>query len=639
MLVFSLTVISISPIFADHSPDTPTNFAIDFDSVNGTHVPLSWTAPSGSLGNYTLQGALETSVGIYSDFMTIEDKTIWHNVTSFDLDTSGAPVTGVYYKLRLIATHGSEVSAASTEVFGGNIPDNPSVFNSIEDFKSGRAFADAESFQAMQEFIGIMKFGANTDFDHATKFATGQNFTEAQSFDSYQYFDDDTDFTELAQTFLQGTTFGDGTTFKSDGTQSLPSGTIPSFGLMLDSHTCTTSTCQPTDASKYLEPGELLSTGVDPAATFTKVQPNDTTLSIDGLGLTMNFESITTTGTVKADLMDPLLVPFSDTSDNPGKVTMGTTNNGTVETIGNIIDLTPEESKSGGTPASFSGTITITLPYQEGNIPSGVSESELTMLHYDNGDWKTENDCTIDTINNKITCTVTSLSPFGIGGPGLSNASGSNKGNCDTHVLGNNSSLRIYEISYDVDTSKVQVQAYSTCGSITAKISTPSGQSILGLSTDQPLIHSNVAVYSGFLDESDEKFNVSIQNKRDSFDETFYIYDKSISKQYSGDTGYTSQQQGTALPTVASKQTTVTSEPSITQIVQTIEEPIVMETKKQIIDKTLETSKVQSIGYTPEPVTDEEIKPKCGVGTKLVDGICKIIKTDEPKFCFLFWCW
>ena len=213
---------------------------------------------------------------------------------------------------------------------------------------------------------------------------------------------------------------------------------------------------------------------------------------------------------------------------------------------------------------------------------------------------------------------------------------GGGKNNCDSNGFGNNNSLRVYQVTYNIKTYEVQVQAYSTCGSVSAKMTTPMQQSVLGLSTEQTLLDDRVAIYSGFLDESDEKFNIAIQNKRHSFSETFYINDKSIIKKYTGETGYTSEQQGTALPTITSEQTTVVSEPSVTQIVQTIDESIPIE--KQILDEPLKTPKLQSIGYTPEPVA-EEIKPHCGVGTKLVDGICKIIKTDEPKFCFLFWCW
>ena len=75
----------------------------------------------------------------------------------------------------------------------------------------------------------------------------------------------------------------------------------------------------------------------------------------------------------------------------------------------------------------------------------------------------------------------------------------------------------MYQISYDTLTHEVQVHAYSTCGSIQTKMTTPMQQSILGLSTDQPLLDDRIVVYSGFLDESDEKFNISVQNKRDSF--------------------------------------------------------------------------------------------------------------------------
>ena len=217
-----------------------------------------------------------------------------------------------------------------------------------------------------------------------------------------------------------------------------------------------------------------------------------------------------------------------------------------------------------------------------------------------------------------------------------SSGGGGGKNNCDSNGFGNNNSLRVYQVTYNIKTYEVQVQAYSTCGSISTKMTTPMQQSILGLSLEQTLLDDKIVIYSGYLDESEEKFNISVQNKKQSFDETFYIHDKSIIKKYTGETGYTSEQQGTALPTVTSEQITVVSEPSVTQIVQTIEESIPIE--EQILDEPLETPKVQSIGYTLEPVA-EEIKPQCGVGTKLVDGICKIIKTDEPKFCFLFWCW
>ncbi|NWK14278.1 hypothetical protein HX853_06565, partial [Marine Group I thaumarchaeote] len=63
-----------------------------------------------------------------------------------------------------------------------------------------------------------------------------------------------------------------------------------------------------------------------------------------------------------------------------------------------------------------SGLMTITLPYKEANIQEGTNESQLTMLHYENGAWITEDDCTIDEAANEITCIVTSLSPFAVGG-------------------------------------------------------------------------------------------------------------------------------------------------------------------------------------------------------------------------------
>mgnify|MGYP000150237645 CR=1 FL=1 len=218
-----------------------------------------------------------------------------------------------------------------------------------------------------------------------------------------------------------------------------------------------------------------------------------------------------------------------------------------------------------------------------------------------------------------------------------SGGGGGGKTNCDSNGFGHGNSLRVYQVMYDIDTYQVQVQAYSTCGSISAKITTPTQQSILGLSMNQTLLDDRVAIYSGYLDESDEKFNISIQNKRDSFDETFYIYDKSIITKYTGDTGYTSEQQDSFSPTIPSTQATITSQPPVTVVSQTIEELIPL--KKQIVAEKSVIDQTQLMQYTPEPIAEETTESTCGIGTESVNGICKIIIPDESQFCFLFWCW
>ena len=332
---------------------------------------------------------------------------------------------------------------------------------------------------------------------------------------------------------------------------------------------------------------------------------------------------------------------------------INTNSNPNASVVGTIQEL----GYTNSTNIEFDKFIKLSFKGTTGSTPFFINATDTYLINQCDGTPATttqaSNDATITDGANECYWTATNstkfvwtnhFTAFGTGnnfGSSSSSSSGSSSGgggnNCDSNGFGNGQSLRVYQISYDILTHEVQVQAYSTCGSISTKMTTPSGQSILGLSSQQSLLDDRIAIYSGFLDESDEKFNISVQNKRDSFTETFYIYDKPITKKYTGETGYTSEQQGTSLPTVTSKQTTVVSEPSVTQIVQTIEESIPIE--EQILDEPLEVPKVQSIGYTPEPVAEKETKPQCGAGTKLVDGICKIIKPDEPKFCFLFWCW
>ena len=283
------------------------------------------------------------------------------------------------------------------------------------------------------------------------------------TFDKYQHFGETTDFTSVIQTFKEGSTFGDGTKFKSDGTQSLPTGTIPAFGVLLESVTCIAEDCKPADDSKFLEPGEILPPGTDPAPSYTSVSSDDKSLAVDGLGLSMSFETVSSDGTIKKDLLDPEDVT-SATTESDGSITV-TTSGGSVPVVGSVIDL------SAGT-ATVSGTITVTLPYVESNIPAGKTESDLTLVHQVNGEWIEETNCTTNTTANTVTCNVTSLSPFGVGTKSSSSSSStsgsisSNSGGtaCYPDAL-DGKSLRLYEIRYNLCGEPIiEVIGYSACG-------------------------------------------------------------------------------------------------------------------------------------------------------------------------------
>ena len=121
----------------------------------------------------------------------------------------------------------------------------------------------------------------------------------------------------------------------------------------------------------------------------------------------MTFDNVFGDGTIKADLYDPANIP-SSTDVGSGKVSVITNTSESISTIGSVIDLSVDT-------ATISGSITITMPYLESNVPAGTAESDLVVLHYTNNQWVTESNCIVDTLNNKITCIVTELSPFGIG--------------------------------------------------------------------------------------------------------------------------------------------------------------------------------------------------------------------------------
>jgi len=51
--------------------------------------------------------------------------------------------------------------------------------------------------------------------------------------------------------------------------------------------------------------------------------------------------------------------------------------------------------------------MTITLPYDEAAATAlKLNENELEVSHFVNGNWVIENNCTVDTVDNEITCIV-----------------------------------------------------------------------------------------------------------------------------------------------------------------------------------------------------------------------------------------
>ena len=185
-----------------------------------------------------------------------------------------------------------------------------------------------------------------------------------------------------------------------------------------------------------------------------------------------------------------------------------------------------------------------------------------------------------------VTCTTDSTSTGGGG-----------HGNCDSRAFGLNKSLKVNQVSYDIETFELAVQAYSSCGPITSKVFTSTELGTLGLSMNQPLLDENIVIYSTYLEESDKKFRILLENDRNSFDETFYIYDKSIIKTYKGYSHYTSEQQGTIYQE---------PEPTPEPIVEPTPEPgpIVELIVEPIVELTPEPEPI--IELEPTPVSEPE---------------------------------
>ena len=388
------------------------------------------------------------------------------------------------------------------------------------------------------------KFSVTNTFKTGTMFAPEQVFGAVQNFEKYTHFNDNTDFTAAVQTFREGMTFAEGSVFNDE--QVFPVNTVLSHGIVINEVECSDSACVP-DPADVVAPGEKYGAGTDPAAILHPIRSDSKTFGIDGLGLTMTFDTVSTDGNIKADLVDPATVAGATLSGTT--LTMA----GLGESVGNVIDLSADT-------ASITGNIEVTLPYQDSETDD---EENLTLYHYVNNIWIEEQNCTTDTTANTVTCTVDSLSPFSVGSKSgsagasstdSSGASGGSGAGCSLDAL-NGKSLRLYEIKYNLCAlSKIEILGYSTCGALNLTVKDENGINPGKVNPVQNYLNQTMLSMVVDVSSNSNSYNIQVQNIRDDVrhllipeklhGELLSCTGNVVIEQFDGDhTGYTSNQE------------------------------------------------------------------------------------------------
>ena len=514
-------------------------------------------------------------------------------------------------------TFGQDAEFAAEQTFASG---TEFTFDDFSMFNQGTDFGKARTFDPGAMFDSSMTFYADSVFSESAMFGDSQAFSAAMTFGQDNHFGTATDFTALAQTFAEGTTFGADTTFAVG--QVMPLDTVPSHGMMLAPYTCEDAACVP-PASLMLAPGEFIPPGTDPAAVSSSVSADDPSVSIPGLGFTMNFTSVSGTGKTTVDPIDPNNLPGSadpigDTSGSRA-VVIGST--GTqYDSFGTALDLS--------TTADASGNITVELPYVEANIPAGTAETDLIMMHFVDGEWKEETSCTLNAGTDKLSCIVTSLSPFSLG---FSASPGAGGTACNANGYGAGKSLALYEISWDIlEANEVQVIAGSTCGPIAMQVFTQNSISSGGLSQDQPYVSENKVVISAPLNISvSDSFRITLENGWNTFEQTVYP-----ELQGSSGTILLNFQQAhySKLKVSVDEETQLADVPS-SEVFMDPEPQAILDAEPQL---TTELEPQPTTDAEPQLTTEQNLASSavCGEGTGLTGGVCV---AQEKKMGFWDW--
>ena len=386
--------------------------------IFGTETPIVFTDNDLTFGaEATFPKNQDFSVGNANDFtasdINFKEGTMFHASETFGahVDFEGAITfpeaidmpTGAEFAAQTFA-NGATPAFDDFSTFADNtiFDDTSIVFEENTHFKGSTTFADSSThtFKEGTVFDGALTLSANTVITY-----------DGDSVD----FGPASDLSAKVQDFAAGSTptipqFGAGTTFAVN--QPLPTGSVLSTGILLTAITCgtdtTSETCLPTADSAILTKGEIITPGeTAPPAIKNTISKDDTTISIDGLGVSVDFTSITTDGNLSVAIQDPDVTVANTNAiladDNSGALKFLASGK-SITTVSSVIDF----DLTGSTASS--GAMTITLPYDESAATAaGFDESTLEVSHYVNNVWVVENNCTVDTANNNITCIVDTI--------------------------------------------------------------------------------------------------------------------------------------------------------------------------------------------------------------------------------------
>jgi len=151
---------------------------------------------------------------------------------------------------------------------------------------------------------------------------------------------------------------------------------------------------------------------INEATPVSVTQPNDTP-NIDFL-LSRLYETPAGQNVVISDPYTGVTTEFTEVSDSGmTSVNVSENNPGDDTTDFRFLDKYYDIN----TDASYTGTIKVTITYDESEIPAGTAEEDLCLLHWDGIEWVPVDPQSLDTANNTITGWVDSLSWFAIGKP------------------------------------------------------------------------------------------------------------------------------------------------------------------------------------------------------------------------------